>query len=128
MRSVGETGQLATKGQPLDSTVEIVNESGQALPPGSTGFVRVSNPYLAKAYLDNPTATVVSFCKGAFFTGDLGCIGPRDEMQILGRTGDILNLGGIKVNAAERDQALRALPEVADAMNFDLPVPGKANA
>lgn len=128
VKFLDDTGQLATRGQPLDSKVEIVNESGRAVPQGSTGFVRVSNSYLAEAYLDNPTATAASFREGAFYTGDLGCFGPRGELQVVGRVGDILNLGGIKVNAVEMDQALRDLPGVADAMSFDLPMPGKANA
>ncbi len=128
LKFLDETGTLATMGQPLDSKVEIVNDSGQAVPQGSIGFVRVSNGYLAEAYLDNPAATAASFRDGAFYTGDLGCFGPRGELQVLGRVGDILNLGGIKVNAAEMDRALRDLPGVADAMSFDLPMPGRANA
>jgi acyl-coenzyme A synthetase/AMP-(fatty) acid ligase len=69
---------------------------------------------LVGAYLDNPAATAALFREGG--------------LQVLCKVGDILDLGGIKVHAAELDQALRGLPGVADAMSFDLPVPGKANA
>lgn len=121
------SGGLATRGQRLDSEIEIVDDAGQVLPDGSAGFVRVRNGYLAEGYLDNPEATAKSFRDGWFYTGDLGFFGPLGELAVLGRLGDVLNLGGVKVNALEMDEALRAVDGVADAMCFDMPVEGKAN-
>lgn len=128
VKFIDTDGKLATRGQPLDSRVEIVGDTGEPLPLGVTGLVRVRNDYLAQAYVDNPEATAKSFRDGGFYTGDVACFGPKGELQVVGRTGDILNLGGVKVSAVAMDEALRALPGVADAMCFDLPVEGKANS
>jgi acyl-coenzyme A synthetase/AMP-(fatty) acid ligase len=85
-----------------------------AIVTGRSMLTYVQPARLVGACVDNPAATAASFREGG--------------LQVLGRTGDILDLGGIKVHAAEMDQTLRGLPGVADAMSFDLPVPGKANA
>ncbi len=53
--------------------------------------------------------------------------GPRGELQVVGRTDDILNIGGVKVSALAMDDALRALQWVADAMCFGFLVEGKVN-
>lgn len=127
VKLLDEAGQLVTRGQHLDSKVEVVDDSGQPVPQGTVGFVRVHNDYLADGYLDNPEATATSFRDGWFYTGDLGLLGPQGELTVVGRSGDILNLGGVKVNALAIDDALRAVEGVSDAMCFDLPVTGKAN-
>lgn len=128
VKFIDDDGKLATRGQPLDSRVEIVNDLGEPLAAGETGLVRVRNGYLATGYLDNPQATATSFRDGGFYTGDVAVFGSKGELQVVGRTGDILNLGGVKVSALAMDDALRALPGVADAMCFDMPVEGKANS
>jgi acyl-coenzyme A synthetase/AMP-(fatty) acid ligase len=127
VRFIDGDGHLAVRGVQLDSKVEIADDNGQAVPQGTVGFVRVQNDYLADGYLDNPEATATSFRDGWFYTGDLGFFGPLGELQVVGRSGDILNLGGVKVNAMAIDDALRAVEGVSDAMCFDVPVPGKAN-
>ncbi len=127
VKFLDEAGHLATLGQKLDSRVEIVDDRSQPAPQGTVGYVRVRNEYLAEGYLDNPEATATSFRDGWFYTGDLGLFGSRGELRVVGRSGDILNLGGVKVNALEMDDALRSVAGVADAMCFDVPVVGKAN-
>jgi acyl-coenzyme A synthetase/AMP-(fatty) acid ligase len=122
IKFIDENGDVASRGVPLDSTLQIVNEHGQTEPDGTIGYVRVQNGYLATGYLNNAAATATSFRDGWFYTGDLGMFGANGALQIIGRTGDVLNLGGLKVNALEMDQHLRALPGVDDAMCFDLPV------
>lgn len=127
IKFLDEGGQLATRGVHLDSRVEVVDDGGQAVPQGTVGFVRVRNDYLADGYLENPDATATSFRDGWFYTGDLGLFGLQGELKVVGRSGDILNLGGVKVNALAIDDALRAIEGVTDAMCFDMPVTGKAN-
>lgn len=119
IKEIAPDGTLLTRGQPLDSTVKFVDEVGDVVPPGDTGFVRVRNPYLATGYLANPDATAAAFRDGWFYTGDLARFGPLGGIEVVGRTGDILNIGGRKVNALAVDERIRALPGVADAMCFD---------
>lgn len=120
-KSLGPDGQIVTTGLPLDSEVQIVDEDDGPVQEGTVGIVRVRNGYLVDGYLSNPEATKTSFRNGWFYTGDLGQIGKNGELIVIGRAGDVLNLGGVKINAAEVDDHLRALPAVADAMCFDVP-------
>lgn len=48
-------------------------------------------------------------------TGDLATFTPEGRLKLLGRSADILNIGGKKVAAAEIENALRALPGVREA-------------
>ncbi len=127
VKFINDAGQITTRGEYLDSTIELVDENDHAVPHGTSGYVRVQNQYLAEGYIANIEASQKSFRNGWFYTGDVGIIGELGELQILGRTGDIINLGGVKVNALEMDDALRAIQGVADAMCFDLSVNGKSN-
>ena len=53
---------------------------------------------------------------GRFATGDLGRLGVDGRVELVGRLGWIVNVGGRKVNPAEVENALRALPGVRDAV------------
>ena len=114
-------GTLITKGQSLDSVVEIVDAEGNPCAPGENGVVRVKNPYLVKGYLNNPEAQAESFRDGWFYSGDFGVWGPNGELEVKGRVGDVINLGGVKVNAADIDKAMQSASGIADAMCFKNP-------
>jgi acyl-CoA synthetase (AMP-forming)/AMP-acid ligase II len=121
LKFLGDNGDIVTTGQPLDSEVQIVSEDGQLLPTGEVGYVRVRNKYLAETYLNAPQAAKTSFRDGWFFSGDMGVFGPRGELKILGRTGDVINTGGIKVNASAIDDFLLEQEGIVDAMCFEHP-------
>ena len=121
IKYLGEDGKLHTKGKFLDSEVEIVDDAGKPVPAGEVGLVRVRNSYLVKGYLNSPEAEAKAFRDGWFFSGDFGTWGPEGGLQVLGRTGDVINKGGIKVSALAIDEVLREAEGVADAMCFDNP-------
>lgn len=111
-------GNIYTCGNKIDSEVEIVDEHGVQCLPAQVGVVRIRNPYLAKTYLNNPEAAALSFRDGCFYPGDLGYWGKNGELVVVGRTDDRINLGGVKVNAAEIDWILGSVDGVMDAMVF----------
>jgi len=53
---------------------------------------------------------------GRFATGDLGCLDADGRLRLVGRLGLLVNVGGHKVNPAEVERALRALPPVREAV------------
>jgi malonyl-CoA/methylmalonyl-CoA synthetase len=128
VKMLGPSGEIQTHGRHLDSEVEIVDDDSRPLPQGEIGLVRVRNPYLATGYLNNPEAQARSFRDGWFYSGDFGRFNEFGGLEILGRTGDVLNIGGVKVNALAVDEELRKVPGVADAMCFDLPMADGPNA
>jgi len=79
-----------------DVEVEVVDESDAPLPPGATGRIRVRSEFMVEGYLDDPEATRRMFRDGWFYPGDSGVLeGPR-RLRVLGRTDDLLNIGGVK--------------------------------
>lgn len=71
---------LGTVGKPLyDTEIKIVDpESGETLPHGRRGLVKVRGPQIMKGYYKNPSATTQVLDEhGWFDTGDLGWIVPK---------------------------------------------------
>ncbi len=118
-KAVAGDGGIRNIGRPLDSEIEIVDDAGRVCAKGEIGFVRVRNGYLADGYLNNPEAQAKSFRDGWFYTGDLGSWGAEGALRIAGRSGDVINLGGVKINVAEVDELLKSVDGIADAVSFE---------
>ncbi|WP_305294631.1 class I adenylate-forming enzyme family protein [Phaeovulum sp.] len=116
-------GNLRMRGAPLDSEVQIVSDADTVLPPGEIGAIRVRNPYMAKGYIKALEAEARSFRDGWFYPGDFGYFGREGELVISGRSGDVINIGGVKISALAIDEAMRSVTGIADAMCFENPQP-----
>ena len=104
--------------------VEIVDEQGRPQPHGTTGEVRVRTEGQAALYLDDPEATAQAFRDGWFHPGDLGRLGPDGDLTIVGRVGELMNFGGVKLTPDVVEEALAGTPGVADMAVFALGTPG----
>lgn len=114
-------GNITTKTHWHDSVIEIVDDTDQPVANGTEGTVRIKNGYLVPGYVDSPEAQAAAFRDGWFYPGDRGVISAEGDFTVTGRTNDIFNLGGIKVNAALLDFVLQSVPGVADAVCFMMP-------
>jgi len=119
--TLAEDGTLVRKGQVLDSTIEIVDAQGDLVSPGTPGILRIRNPYLATGYLSDPVATCESFRDGWFYSGDVAAWGERGTLEVFNRTDNILNIGGVKINALVLDHLLRSVGGIRDAACFRHP-------
>ena len=81
-------------------TVEIVGEAGEKLPDGEAGEIRIRGAGRFAGYVDDPGLTKRMLRDGWFHPGDLGIMQGR-TLQITGRTGDQVNLGGVKYGLAK---------------------------
>jgi acyl-coenzyme A synthetase/AMP-(fatty) acid ligase len=124
---VAADGAVSRYGKRLDSTVEIVDEEGRVCAGGVAGIVRVKNAYMAPGYVASPRATAKSFRDGWFYPGDTAMWAPTGELQVIGRTDDVLSFGGLKLDAALVDLVIRLTPGVEDAICFKNPKRGKTN-
>lgn len=97
---------------------QAVDENDLPLPPGETGRLRFRGPEVATAYLDDPEANARSFRDGWFYPGDLGSVGADGMLLLAGRSDEMLNVGGLKVNANEVDAVLLEHGDVAEAASF----------
>jgi acyl-CoA synthetase (AMP-forming)/AMP-acid ligase II len=100
------------------ATVEIVDERGVALPPGTVGEIRARTPQMTAGYVDDPELTRHHFRDGWFHPGDAGAITPEGVLRFLGRCDDMMSLGGFNVFPTEIERVLDAHPAVQASAAF----------
>ena len=117
MRMLHLGGDLSDVGTPLAGIeLEVADESGASAPRGASGDVRYRGPGLASGYTHDDTEQ--SFRAGWFYPGDRGRITDAGTLVIEGRTAEIVNVGGVKVDPATVDAAVEGFPGVIDAGTF----------
>jgi O-succinylbenzoic acid--CoA ligase len=103
-------------GVPLDG-VELRLAEVEA----GAGRIELAGPVLATGYRGRPDLTAAVFGDGWFRTGDSGRLDGDGRLQVLGRTDDLINTGGVKVAPALVERALLAQAGVGDACVLGLP-------
>lgn len=101
-----------------DTELQIVDDFDGALASEEVGFVRYRRPHQATGYVKNESATRASFLNGWFYTGDRGSLNSRGELTLVGRTSDLVNAGGVKLNLADIDHFALTQSGVVDAASF----------
>jgi acyl-CoA synthetase (AMP-forming)/AMP-acid ligase II len=102
--------------------VKIADAAGAELPAGSLGEIWAKGSNVAEEYLFDPELTREKFSDGWFRTGDLARVDADGYLELLGRTDDMINVGGKKLYPLEIEQRLKdAFPEI------DCAVAGEAN-
>jgi acyl-coenzyme A synthetase/AMP-(fatty) acid ligase len=101
------------------STIEIVDEDDQPLPPGVPGRIRHKSAGMIHEYLSNPEASARAFRDGWFYSGDLGYFRPDGGLTLTGREAEVLNAGGVKIDPTRLDHAALEQPHVLDACSFE---------
>ena len=104
-----------------DVDVEAVDDDDRPLPPGEVGILRVRGPGNVQSYWRDDDATARTFRGGWFYPGDLGSVSADRMLTIAGRAQEVVNVGGNKVHPRVVEEALRAVPGVADAAAFGVP-------
>jgi fatty-acyl-CoA synthase len=101
--------------------VAVLDEQCQSVAPGVQGEICTRGPAVFAGYWNNPEATALAFRGGWFHTGDLGVMDDRGFVTITGRSSDMYISGGSNVYPREVEEALRSLPQIADAVVFGIP-------
>jgi long-chain acyl-CoA synthetase len=98
---------------------------GVQLRIGADAEVRVRGPNVTSGYWQDAAATSSAFDGDWYLTGDLGRLGPRGELQLLGRKKDMIVLAdGRNVFPTDVEDELRRQPEVRECVVVGKPGPG----
>ena len=117
LQKPGSVGR-ATPGR----TVEILDEHGNALPPGQAGHVYFSLPNGGGFdYFNDPQKTASVYRGNRFTLGDFGYLDEDGYLFLTGRTSELIIRGGVNVYPAEIDAVLLMHPDVADAATVGVP-------
>jgi fatty-acyl-CoA synthase len=87
-------------------------ETGELVPLGGDGEIRVRTPSLLKGYWNKPQATAESLIDGWLRTGDIGTIDPQGFLHFLGRRKEMLKVKGMSVFPPEIEALLGQHPKV----------------
>jgi len=98
-------------------TERIVDiETGNDLPPGRDGEVRISGPNVMRGYYNRPEETAAAFDDRGFFrTGDIGRMDEDGHLYITGRLKEMMIVGGENVFPREIEEVLNRHPSVKDS-------------
>ena len=100
-------------------------ETGELLPIGTEGEIRVRTPSLLKGYWNKPEATAECLVDGWLRTGDIGVIDPDGFIHFLGRRKEMLKVKGMSVFPPEIEALLGQHPAVLGSGVVGREDPGK---
>lgn len=100
-------------GSPLPGCrLRIDGDDGDELPAGEIGHVKVSAPFAALGYWNDPEATRTVWSDGWYATGDMGVLDDDGRLTLLGRSKEIINRSGHKILPIEVEREIARHPDV----------------
>ena len=100
-------------GSPLPGcSLRIEDDDGTALPAGEIGHVKVSAPFAALGYWNDPEATRSTWADGWYETGDMGLLDDAGRLTLLGRSKEVINRSGHKILPLEVELEVAGHPDV----------------
>jgi len=93
----------------------IADAHGRALPAGTEGEIVARGANIMRGYWHHPEETRKVLKHGLYYTGDLGVMDEEGFLFVVGRSKDMIKIGGNRVSAKEIEDALYEHPMVADA-------------
>jgi len=121
-----ETGIIATHnfndgycvagclGKPMKHSVITIDDNGFIVCEGKTLMV---------GYCEDTDETNRVLHDNKIFTKDKGNLDEEGRLQLVGREGDIINVGGFKINPVEVEDVAKSIPEIADCICIPSPHP-----
>lgn len=94
---------------------KICDQHGNPLPCGEVGELYVSGPNLMKGYYRDPKETSAVLNDGWLRTGDRGYLDQDEYLHLLGRSKEVMIVGGHNVYPREIENVLIGETTVADA-------------
>lgn len=90
--------------------LEVIDEGGNALPPNSSGRIRIRSEFTAMPIDGSEVGP-----GGWFHPGDVGHVDATGRLFITGRVTELINVGGVKIAPERVEQVLLQHPRVVDA-------------
>jgi long-chain acyl-CoA synthetase len=110
------TAKTGSIGIPLSGyEMRIVDENGDALPPGEVGEIAVRGKGVTEGYYNLPEDTEEAFRDGWFLTGDLGYQDEEGYFFVTDRKKEIIIKGGFNISPREVEDVLLGHPAVKEA-------------
>lgn len=116
-RMLSPDDDLANVGAALPGLeLQVVDDAGTPVAPGTIGSVRYRGPGTTSGYLVG--GVLEPFPGGWFSPGDTGMLSPDGSLTLAGRTTELVNVAGQKVDPARIDALALDFAGVRDAAAF----------
>lgn len=118
------TQRIGTIGLPMPNTsVKVIDEEGNDLPPGEKGELCVKGPQVMKRYWNRPEETDQVFLGEWFKTGDIATIDNDGFIKIVDRKKEMILVSGFNVYPNEVENVIVSHEKVLEAGVIGMPDP-----
>ena len=118
---VGPAGTVGRLVAGLDA--RAANDEHRPLSPGTVGNLGFRAPWIPAGYVGNEKATAEHFHDGWFYPGDVGAVDSEGQVSLRGRSDDVINYGGLKLQPEDIEAVLTEHPDIEDAAVVGVPHP-----
>lgn len=107
----------------LGVELRIVDDAFRPVPTGQVGLIAIKSDLVMKGYYKLPELNSAVLHEGYFLSSDLGYLDEEGYLYVLGRSDDMINIGGLKVYPSEVENAALKIPGIVDCICFGVPDP-----
>lgn len=117
--SSGHQVQAGSVGKPLQGVrVRLVDDNDHEVPQGQAGKIQVSSSALFSGYVGESGGGIPMTEDGFYCMEDMGVQDTQGKLALTGRTDNMINVAGVKVDPVEIQQVLTSMPGIAQALAF----------
>jgi acyl-CoA synthetase (AMP-forming)/AMP-acid ligase II len=99
----------------------VADERGNHLPAGEEGEIAGRGSNIMSGYWNHPEETEKVLKNGLYYTGDIGREDEEGFLFVVGRSKDMIKIGGNRVSAKEIEEALHEHPAIVEAAVIGVP-------
>ncbi len=99
----------------------IADHHGHPLPKGKEGEIVARGANIMQGYWNHPEETRKVLKHGLYYTGDIGVMDEDGFLFVVGRSKDMIKIGGNRASGKEIEDALYEHPAVADVAVIGVP-------
>ena len=117
-------GDVTCCGKPCAAVdLRVVDEEFRPVSAGTAGLITIKGEMNMLGYYNRPDLNAAVFHDGYFVSNDLGYLDEEGYLHVLGRSDDMINIGGLKVFPSEIENAALRIPGVEECVCFGVPDP-----
>ena len=99
----------------------VADKESNPLPPGEHGEIVARGSNIMPGYWNHPEETKKVLRNGLYWTGDIGEMDEEGFIYVVGRSKDMIKVGGNRVSAKEIEEALHEHPQVTEVAVIGIP-------
>jgi long-chain acyl-CoA synthetase len=110
----------------VNAKIRFTNDNGEfidAVSKETSGLLTISGAMVMKGYFSAPELTAETVKGGNLYTSDIGYRDKDGFIFLIGRKGDVINVGGNKVSPVEVEQIANQYPSVVESACVGWPDP-----